>query len=137
MAKAWLCHKLPTGYFGYQEMINLWMNLISTFWQDKGHQFIIFCHLQKLLVSLFWNNYEWNNQTFHFDGKSIPQDLKAIWTNISISFTWDRFRLKKSHLKEIEILVHKLLLLALLIFHQNKASGYFIHSQNICSDKYF
>ena len=40
-------------------------------------------------------------------------------------------------MKEIEILVHNILNLALLIFHQNKASVYFIHNQNICSNKHF
>ena len=40
-------------------------------------------------------------------------------------------------LKEIEILVHNVLNLALLIFHRNETSGYFVHNQNICSNKHF
>ena len=53
----------------------------------------------------------------HFNGKLIMQDLKTLWTNI-----W-------SHVKDIEILVYYILNLALLIFHQNEASGYFNHNQ--------
>ena len=38
------------------------------------------------------NRHEKNNQKLHFDGKLIMQDLKTLWTNISISLTWDHFQ---------------------------------------------
>ena len=36
-----------------------------------------------------------NNQKLYFDGKLITQDLKTLWTNISISFTWDHLKVKQ------------------------------------------
>ena len=80
-------------------------------------------------------DYEENNQKVHFDGKLITHCLKTLWTNISISFARNHFenglRWKRSKHYLIAFLN-----VALIISHRNEASGYFIHNQNICSNKH-